>query len=124
MNIMGRKVRVEYWKKKDGTITVSDNNDTVLDLYEKIVKFLHDETQSSLSFPPGITKDIRAKLHTFCEKLGLMHYSEGVGEDRFLIIKKKEDEKYNDKKVSIKRNKQTTNMTTNVQIFEPIVFKK
>eukprot|EP01128_Nolandella_sp_AFSM9_P005409 TRINITY_DN25_c3_g1_i1.p1 TRINITY_DN25_c3_g1~~TRINITY_DN25_c3_g1_i1.p1 ORF type:complete len:281 (-),score=51.68 TRINITY_DN25_c3_g1_i1:130-972(-) len=55
---------------------------------EHFVEFLQEEGRTQW-IPSGLTKQQRAAFHTLAGKLGWSHESQGVGDDRVLVLTKK-----------------------------------
>jgi len=87
MDINGRKLRVEY-KRKVPEAEVEDNTQK---LYEQLNSFKNNNTITEVAFPCGSSFQ-RKQIHQFAEKLGLVHFSTGEGETRYVLLKKKDNE--------------------------------
>jgi len=85
MDILGRKLRIEY-KRKVKEAEVEDNAQKI---YEQLFNFKSNTTVSELAFPCGSSFQ-RKQLHQYADKLGLVHFSTGEGETRYVLVKKKD----------------------------------
>jgi len=86
MDINGRKLRVEY-KRKVAEAEVEDNAQK---LFDQLNNFKNNNTIGELAFPCGSSFQ-RKQIHQLAEKLGLVHFSTGEGETRYVLLKKKDN---------------------------------
>jgi len=102
MDISGRKVRIEYKRKaKDSDTPISSptntpsspliQDDESKNLYDQLANFRTSSlTEIALLCSSSYQ---RKQIHQIAEKLGLSHFSTGETESRYVVIKKKIDEK-------------------------------
>ncbi|MDP2436090.1 MAG: R3H domain-containing nucleic acid-binding protein [archaeon] len=91
MDVGGRSIRVEY--KKNATDKKLEFDPTDEEMKRTYEQLFHFKTQSKLpilSFPSTLSSYQRRQIHIVADKLDLDHYSEGDGENRYLIIAKRE----------------------------------
>ncbi|KAG0141495.1 hypothetical protein CROQUDRAFT_663759 [Cronartium quercuum f. sp. fusiforme G11] len=64
------------------------NDPQTLELYSRIVIFKEDNFRDEFSFAKSLTSLQRRIVHQIAKKLGLDHRSEGIGEERFVVVSK------------------------------------
>lgn len=64
------------------------NDPQTLELYSRIVVFKEDNLRDELSFAKSLSGPQRRIVHQIAKKLGLEHRSEGLGDDRFVVVAK------------------------------------
>ncbi|KAH9446884.1 hypothetical protein Pst134EA_028871 [Puccinia striiformis f. sp. tritici] len=64
------------------------NDPQTLELYSRVVVFKEDKLRDELSFAKSLSGPQRRIVHQIAKKLGLVHRSEGVGEERFVVVSK------------------------------------
>jgi hypothetical protein len=65
------------------------NDPNVLELYSYILLFRGDPDGTELALPKTLSAKERRNAHLIADKLGLAHYSVGLGSDRQVIIEKR-----------------------------------
>ncbi|KNZ59446.1 hypothetical protein VP01_172g12 [Puccinia sorghi] len=64
------------------------NDPQTLELYSRVVVFKEDKLRDELAFAKSLSGPQRRIVHQIAKKLGLVHRSEGVGEERFVVVSK------------------------------------
>jgi len=64
------------------------NDPQTLELYSRVVVFKEDNLRDELAFAKSLSGPQRRIVHQIAKKLGLVHRSEGVGEERFVVVSK------------------------------------
>ncbi|PLW47494.1 hypothetical protein PCANC_07836 [Puccinia coronata f. sp. avenae] len=64
------------------------NDPQTLELYSRVVVFKEDKLRDELAFAKLLSGPQRRIVHQIAKKLGLVHRSEGVGEERFVVVSK------------------------------------
>eukprot|EP01116_Phalansterium_solitarium_P012359 TRINITY_DN2856_c0_g1_i2.p1 TRINITY_DN2856_c0_g1~~TRINITY_DN2856_c0_g1_i2.p1 ORF type:complete len:540 (-),score=222.73 TRINITY_DN2856_c0_g1_i2:270-1889(-) len=94
MDIQGRKLRVEYKR----TLKEGEGGEDDKRLLEQLSQFKASAQSEVL---PGTSPDLsfhcpssfqRKSLHQMAEKLGLVHYSTGEGENQFVVVRFKDNQ--------------------------------
>lgn len=65
------------------------NDPNVLELYSHILLFRGEPEATELALPKTLSVKERRDAHLIADKLGLAHYSSGLGSDRQVIIEKR-----------------------------------
>jgi RNA recognition motif-containing protein len=87
LDISGRKLRIEYKRKVQEAETVPEENTNKL--VDQLNTFKGNTLLNELAFPCASSFQ-RKQIHQFAEKLGLVHFSTGEGESKYVLVKKKE----------------------------------
>ncbi len=58
-------------------------------LWEQLCRFKDDPASSELAFSASLTNQQRKQIHYLSERLDLIHYSQGEGENRYIIVSKR-----------------------------------
>jgi hypothetical protein len=66
------------------------NDPATLEIYSRVLLFKDDRMRDELSFSRNLTTNERRIVHMVSKKLNLYHYSLGEGEERYVIVTKKE----------------------------------
>jgi len=88
LDINGRKLRIEY--KRKVVEAEAPQEDDSKKMYEQLMNFGSNQSLTELAFPCSSSLQ-RKQIHHLAEKLGLGHYSSGEGENRSVVVKKKEE---------------------------------
>lgn len=64
------------------------NDPQTLELYSRIVVFKEDNFRDEFAFAKSLSSVQRRIVHQIAKKLGLEHRSEGLGDDRFVVVSK------------------------------------
>lgn len=87
LDINGRKLRIEYKRKvQEAEIVPEENSNKLVD---QLNVFKGNSLLNELAFPCASSFQ-RKQIHQFAEKLGLVHFSTGEGESKYVLVKKKE----------------------------------
>lgn len=64
------------------------NDPQTLEIYSRVLLFKDDSMRDELAFARSLTAQQRRVVHQVAKKLGMDHRSEGVGEDRHVVVLK------------------------------------
>lgn len=56
----------------------------------KVLMDFLNSTDTDMKFSSELSKEDRAEVHGLCKKYGLKHRSRGLGDDRYLVVSKKQ----------------------------------
>jgi len=74
---------------QDSGDPVLDLNDaSTLEIYSRVLLFKDDRMRDELSFSKSLTPEERRVVHLVSEKLGLFHYSMGMGDECYVLVTK------------------------------------
>ncbi|XP_064637243.1 DNA-binding protein SMUBP-2-like isoform X2 [Lineus longissimus] len=74
--------------KREAPVPV--DNDQLLELQLTVESFANNSQRKEHAFPSVLTSRERRLIHEVCEQLGLIHVSQGEGDKRHIVMRKKE----------------------------------
>jgi hypothetical protein len=95
LEVNGRKLRAEYKKTIMPKTADLETDEESLVLWEQLLKFKEDPSSSELAFSASLTNQQRKQIHYMAERLDLVHYSQGEGDNRFIIVTKRSNKPSN-----------------------------
>ena len=91
LDVGGRSIRVEFKKNtSEKRLEYDPSDEEMKKTYEQLYHFKTQSKLPILSFPSTLTSYQRRQIHIVANKLDLDHYSEGEGDNRYLIIAKRQ----------------------------------
>jgi len=92
-DVSGRKVRVEYKRKPSAKPSDAPNDwqddEELRKLWDQLREFKDNALLNDLTLSPGLSNAQRKHVHAMADKLKLVHYSIGEGDQRCLNLSKK-----------------------------------
>ncbi|WAQ88300.1 hypothetical protein PtA15_9A427 [Puccinia triticina] len=74
--------------KQQSSKELDMNDPQTLELYSRVVVFKEDKLRDELAFAKALSGPQRRIVHQIAKKLGLVHRSEGQGDERFVVVSK------------------------------------
>jgi len=87
--IGGRRIRCEF-KRKQLASDLDLDDDEAKVLWEQLNRF-KESSLLELPFPSSLSGLQRKQIHYFADRLGLLHYSQGEGETRLIVVTKRRE---------------------------------